>query len=112
MKPNIILLEYYRNGSLDEVLIQDYEHYRGNDGTKFPILLRLKFMLQLCHAVKHLQKHKIVHRDLASRNLLLSDDCDRVVLIDFGLARKINLGREVQNETYITAIPRTSPPES
>jgi len=112
MKPKIILMEYYRKGSLDLALAHDYGQHAGNDGSKFPILLRLKFMLQLCYAVKQLHKNCIVHRDLASRNLLLSDDNERVVLTDFGLARKIDVTPTAENWTQTTAIPRASPPES
>jgi len=112
MNPKIILMEYYKNGSLDKALLEDYNQHGGDDGAEFPILSRLQFISQLCCAVTHLHKHNIVHRDLASRNLLLSDDRKRVALADFGLARRINMIHSNENVTRTVTIPRTSPPES
>lgn len=108
----MILMEYYKNGSLDKALLEDYDQHGGDDGAEFTILTCLQFILQLCHAVKHLQKHRIVHRDLASRNLLLSDDRKKVALADFGLARGIKIIHTYENRTDTAAIPITSPPES
>jgi len=111
-EPKIILMEYYKNGSLDNALWEDYNQHVGDNGAEFPILTRLQFIVQLCRAVEHLHKHAIVHRDLASRNLLLSDDRKKVALADFGLARRINLIHREKNQTDTPVIPVTCPPET
>merc|ERR1719317_660788 len=100
MEPKILLLEYYFNGSLDNALLKDFEKHGGDEGAEFPILRRLAFIVQLCKAVSHLEKHNIAHRDLASRNLLLSDERQRVVLCDFSLARRIDLVDSEKNVTF------------
>jgi serine/threonine protein kinase len=49
------------------------------------------WMLQLCEALEHLHSldPPIIHRDLKPANILL-DDNDRVMLIDFGIAKESN----------------------
>jgi len=100
MQPKVILMEYHRNGSLAVALEKD--HNLHDD----------RFILELSKAVRHLHKIGIVHRDLASRNLLLSDDQKRVLLGDFGLARRANMIHPDRNLTDTVTIPETSPPES
>jgi len=111
MEPKVILMEYHKNGSLDNALVKDFNKNGGGEEAEFPFNIRLWFILQLCHAVLDLHKMNIVHRDLAVRNLLLSDDRKRVVLSDFSLARRVDTKNLVNNRTYTAAIPRTSPPE-
>ena len=62
--------------------------------------------------VEHLQKLNIVHRDLATRNVLLSDDRQNVVLTDFGLARTVDMIESDRNLTDTITVPVTSPPEA
>ncbi|CAG5117304.1 unnamed protein product, partial [Candidula unifasciata] len=48
----------------------------------------LSFALQICRGLDHLTQNKIVHRDVAARNVLVCEH--KVVKIsDFGLARKV-----------------------
>merc|ERR1712060_25299 len=112
MQPKVILMKYYRNGSLAVALENDYKWQQVDLRSEFPILCRLRFILELSKAVRHLHKMGIVHRDLASRNLLLSDDRKRVLLGDFGLARRADMIRPDCNLTGTITIPKTSPPES
>ena len=39
-------------------------------------------------AVAHLHSHEVLHRDIALRNFVLSEE-DLPVLIDFGLSKKV-----------------------
>jgi serine/threonine protein kinase len=55
--------------------------------------------LQTARALGHLHRHGIVHRDVASRNLLL-DDRGTVQLCDFGLARFLLLEGDDPNPRY------------
>lgn len=49
---------------------------------------------QLCLAVQHLHSKKIAHRDLKPSNVILREEDDYVMLIDFGSAKKLEPGKE------------------
>ncbi len=48
------------------------------------------FMVQVVSAVLYMHRCAIVHRDLKSENVMVSRDDGRVVIVDFGLARKLS----------------------
>jgi serine/threonine protein kinase len=115
LQPRILLMEFYEKGVLQKALTDELENRldKTTPGfqSHFPFKLRMKYLLDLTVAVGHLHKYNLVHRDLAMRNLLLSDDRKSVVLTDFGLARQVTTElkkRRSINET----VPKTSPPET
>ncbi|MBK1700046.1 serine/threonine protein kinase [Thiococcus pfennigii] len=80
-------------------------------GGRIPLFVLLPWIRQLCAALQYLheQDPPIVHRDLKPDNVLL-DDGDRVMLIDFGIAK------EAKTDTVTRTIGRAvshgfSPPE-
>jgi len=52
-----------------------------------PIARAINFTLQICDALDTMHKHGVVHRDLKPENVMV-DHCDRIKLIDFGIAMK------------------------
>ena len=49
------------------------------------------FMRQICEGVEYMQSENIVHLDMKPENILcLSRTCNRIKLIDFGLARRLD----------------------
>jgi len=111
IKPRCLVLDYHAYGSLDVVLKKDSSNMKRGMETEFPFLLRLSYVLDMCHGVTELHRNNICHRDIAMRNLLLSDDKKHVVLSDFSLSRILDTPFDTQS-TYTTTVPRTSAPET
>ncbi|KAG0724521.1 Serine/threonine-protein kinase Nek1 [Chionoecetes opilio] len=60
----------------------------------FPEGRVLDWFVQLCLAVKYVHDRKILHRDIKSQNIFLTDD-GRVRLGDFGIAKILNSSSEL-----------------
>jgi len=109
--PNCILMDYHANGSLDVALLEDNKNVNNGLETEFPFLRRLSFILDMCKAVTALHFRNVCHRDIAMRNLLLSDDKKRVLLTDFSLSRVVSSAIETQS-TLTNFLPKESAPET
>ncbi|KAJ3703378.1 hypothetical protein LUZ61_007083 [Rhynchospora tenuis] len=84
----LILVEYVNNGSLREHL-DDHGIYAGIHGDVLELLPRLNIATDIAHAVAYLHEyadHPIIHRDIKSSNILLTDTF-RAKVADFGFAR-------------------------
>ncbi|XP_063693086.1 protein-tyrosine kinase 2-beta-like isoform X3 [Bolinopsis microptera] len=80
-KPPWIVMELAEHGEL-----RGYLHRRGSVLTINTLLM---FTEQVCNALDYLEcEHKVVHRDVAARNVLVFSDVV-VKLADFGLSRHI-----------------------
>jgi len=109
--PKCLVLAYYGNGSLDIALRKDNISVERGKETEFPFLRRLGYILDMCKAVHQLHRENICHRDIALRNLLLSDDKEHVVLTDFSLSRVVRSALETQS-TLTALVPTKSAPET
>jgi len=109
--PKCLVLDYYVNGSLDVALLQDIINTECGNETEFPFLRRLGYILDMCLAVEVLHRKNICHRDIALKNLLLSNDKEHVLLSDFSLSRKLNSATERQS-TLTAIVPEKSAPET
>jgi len=109
--PKCLVLAYYGNGSLDIALRKDNISVERGKETEFPFLRRLGYILDMCKAVHQLHRENICHRDIALRNLLLSDDKEHVVLTDFSLSRVVRSALETQS-TLTQMVPTKSAPET
>ena len=74
----VLVLEYIRGRSLDEI-------YRGKG---CPWEDAKEVVNQLLDAVAYLHENMVVHRDIKPKNVLVEEESGRVVLIDFGAAKK------------------------
>ncbi|PRP83471.1 CLL4A clavata1-like receptor S/T protein kinase protein [Planoprotostelium fungivorum] len=76
--PLSIITEYCGGGSLLTYLRQNPE---------LPLDQKMKFIMQIAQGMLHLHMEKIIHRDLAVRNILLTSHLDAKVA-DFGMSRQ------------------------
>ena len=89
-----VITEFAARGSLDAFMYKQ-KH-------RFPPLVQRRLALDIAKGVAFLHQHNIVHRDLASRNILLdereSDGALFAKISDFGMSRV--LGEDQFNHTY------------
>jgi len=109
--PRCLVMDYYKNGSLDIALLEDSKNIERGLKTEFPFIRRLGYILDMCRAVTDLHSRNICHRDIAMRNLLLSDDKQHVLLTDFSLSRVVKSAVRKQS-TLTSIIPLESAPET
>jgi len=111
VKCKCLVLPYYRNGDLGTALMRDDQKVNNGSKSEFPFFKRLKYIMDVCNALSFLHKSSICHRDLAIRNLLLSDDMERVLLTDFTLSRFVDL-KNNKSVTFTSELPILSAPET
>lgn len=58
-------------------------------GKLFPEDLVLNWFVQICLGIKHIHDRKVLHRDLKSQNIFLTES-QLVKLGDFGIARVLD----------------------
>ena len=85
-----ILQEYARGGTLDAAI-----HARRRLGKPFESALVARWLRQLALALSHLHGLRVLHRDLSTKNILLSAaPCGGDVRVgDFGVAKALSLTR-------------------
>lgn len=97
---NYLVLEYIQG--------MDLEHVLRATHVPLPAERVIEWAIQICEVLAYLHQHEppIVFRDLKPSNIMVRAN-DRIVLVDFGIARIVNIGRKgtmIGTEGY-------SPPE-
>lgn len=95
-KVPFIVMEYLSKGSLDKFL-------RGADDNEVSTGDLVSMSLQAAAGMNYLSKNKMVHRDLALRNLLVTytDGKYTVKVTDFGMSRKLESQQYTTKEAKI-----------
>lgn len=76
-----LLLEYVDGITLKEAFL-----LRDRSLAEF-----LKVAIQISRYTGEIHQHQIIHKDLNSKNILVSNDLSKITLIDFGISTKFNL---------------------
>jgi len=71
-----MVLAFAEKGSLLEFLHQN----------KFGLDVQLQMIGQIIKALRYLQEKKIIHRDIAARNILV-DEAEHMIISDLGMSR-------------------------
>jgi NIMA (never in mitosis gene a)-related kinase len=78
-----IVMEYASGGTLADVLAANCA-----GGLHFPLSTVVRWVTELTSAVQHVHSRRILHRDIKTANIFLTDDVDpHVKLGDFGVSR-------------------------
>lgn len=87
-KPKLLLMtEYAEKGSLFEYL------HRRNIDKSLSISTKLNIIIEICKGLAYLEYKSIVHRDIKSHNILITND-NSIKICDFGLSKfKSNLDK-------------------
>ncbi|XP_069496117.1 serine/threonine-protein kinase Nek3 isoform X4 [Ambystoma mexicanum] len=96
-----IVMEYCDGGDL----LQAIKQQKGN---RFPEHMILQWFVQLCRGVKHIHDKRVLHRDIKSKNIFLTQH-GHVKLGDFGSARLL-ISAKANACTYV-GTPYYVPPE-
>ena len=59
--------------------------------------MALPIVKQLLDALEAAHQKGIIHRDLKTANVMLTENGARVVVMDFGLAREVSPGSDIAN---------------
>ncbi|MEZ6124168.1 MAG: serine/threonine-protein kinase [Planctomycetaceae bacterium] len=75
------------------------------DERRLSIWERLLLFVQICRAIQHAHQKGIIHRDIKPSNVLVTEYDGRPVVkvIDFGLAKALNVNQRLTDETLFTA---------
>ncbi|KAI4327564.1 hypothetical protein L6164_020009 [Bauhinia variegata] len=87
----VLLTERVKGGSLQQYLNNIFPRTLDLD-------LSLTFALDISRAMEYLRGNGIMHRDLHTGNLLLTEDKKHVIVADFGLAREEALNKMMTAE--------------
>ncbi|XP_064618724.1 tyrosine-protein kinase JAK2-like isoform X2 [Lineus longissimus] len=86
-QPLLLVMEYVENGSLHRYL------RKQRNSTRPKMMDQLTWCLEILEGMLYLWEQKVVHRDLATRNVLVTKDIS-MKISDFGLARTLDPERD------------------
>ncbi len=79
-----IVMEFCDKGDLSKMLLDHRLASRG--GTSFPEMKIWKYFLQMCVGLNYIHKSKILHRDIKTMNIFITQE-DDIRIGDLGVAK-------------------------
>ncbi|MCU0787653.1 MAG: protein kinase [Verrucomicrobia bacterium] len=102
-----IVVEYEKSGSLKDFIHWQYNRLRRHHETPEDVEQVLEPVLKLLASLSIVHDKGLVHQDLKPAHVFLRPDCPEAVLIDWGLARKVDepLSEERRSLSWLHAAP-------
>ena len=88
-----IVMDYVAGETLDKIVLPE---------SPLPEATAIDYIRQLGEALRVVHSNGLLHRDIKPQNLILCQDTNKVVLIDFGIAREFDQGL-VQTHTNLVS---------
>jgi serine/threonine-protein kinase len=95
-----IVMEYIAGESMDELIRRR---------AALALTRKLEMMEQLCGGMAYAHRARIIHRDLKPANLMLDDETQSLKILDFGIARRVEIG--TARHTDVIGTPAYMSPE-
>ncbi|MEA5593983.1 serine/threonine-protein kinase [Rivularia sp. UHCC 0363] len=81
----LFLVQEYVNGKTYSRLLQERQH-QGQTFSEIEVIFWLKKLLPV---LEYVHQHQVIHRDISPDNIMLPEDGNLPVLIDFGVGKQI-----------------------
>lgn len=94
-------MDYVKGKSLDEVL---------KEKTRLEPYVAAEYMYKCARALHYAHQHNIIHRDIKPENIMICEETNEPIVMDFGLARQIG-GSEISKTGDISGTPSYMSPE-
>eukprot|EP00930_Biecheleria_cincta_P059418 TRINITY_DN4515_c0_g2_i1.p1 TRINITY_DN4515_c0_g2~~TRINITY_DN4515_c0_g2_i1.p1 ORF type:complete len:980 (-),score=201.19 TRINITY_DN4515_c0_g2_i1:90-3029(-) len=78
----VIVMEYCGGGDVRKAIKE-----KAKEGGHFPEEQIMSWFVQLCLALQYIHSEKVLHRDLKTSNIFLTEDGSSIKLGDFGISR-------------------------
>jgi len=114
--PNIAHM--YHIGNVNEILYFAMEYIDGvtmsdmiKKGDKFNTLKGLNYLVTICEALDFVGQNNIIHRDIKPANIMINDK-GIVKIVDFGVAKIVDVNLDNNNKEGIVGSPYYISPEA
>lgn len=90
---------------------ESLEQRLANRGSWLPLTEVLRIGEEVCDALTAAHKLGLIHRDVKPTNIWIETDCERIKLIDFGLARVLDDEMKLTGTGFVVGTPSYMAPE-
>jgi serine/threonine protein kinase len=105
--PNIVRVHDFFSDAGQPYLVMDYIPGQTLDKVVFPNrplpeAIAIHYIRQIGAALQVVHQNGLLHRDIKPQNIILREDTDQVILIDFGIAREFAEGETLAHTSFIS----------